>query len=326
MSQLNEAQKEQLQTMGILDSCAGKRVLVTGATGFIGRYLCNALVNLGAIVIALSRSARANDFSEQVTVRSVDLRNQKSTELAIRAIRPQIVFHLAGLVDTKQDLNLVIPTFKNNLAGSIHLFLALAQTDCERIVVTGSSEEPDVSRFGSSPNSPYSAAKDALTSYARMFHNVFSLPVVVARPYMSYGPHQRTHKIIPYTITSLLRGVSPRISSGRRICDLIYIQDLIMGLLLTGFKPGMVGEVVDLGTGIGTTIYDTVQLITEIIGTPLSAAFGSIPDRLYEYPQIADIAKTTDLLEFRPNWSLQEGLEVTIEWYRSHSQSMFKKE
>jgi UDP-glucose 4-epimerase len=274
-------------------------------------------MDLGGDVFALSRSGRVDGLSQGLKTHAVDLQDQVSVESAIRSIRPQIVFHLAGLVNTQQDLNLVIPTFGNNLAGSIYLFLALAQLGCERVVVAGSSEEPDVSRFGSSPNSPYAAAKDALTSYARMFHKVFSLPVVVARPYMSYGPYQITSKIIPYTITSLLNGVPPQISSGRRICDLIYIQDLTMALLLTGLKPGLTGEVIDLGTGIGTTIYDAVQLIMEIIESPHHAKFGAIPDRLYEYPQIADIAKTKDLIGFEPNWSLREGLTSTIAWYRS---------
>ena len=320
MSQLNEIQKEHLNELGLLNSLVGKRVLVTGAAGFIGHHLCAALIDLGANVSALSRSTRDDGFINQVSFQRVDLRNQKSTEITIRNIHPDIIFHLAGLVDTKQQLNLVIPTFKNNLAGSIHLFLALAQTGCERIVVAGSSEEPDVSRFGSSPNSPYSAAKDALTSYARMFEKVFSLPVVVARPYMTYGPHQRTQKIIPYTITSLLKTIAPHISSGRRICDLIYIQDLIMGLILTGLKPGIKGAVVDLGTGIGTTLHDTVMLIKERIDTPVSPIFGALPDRLYEYPQVADIATTTDLIGFRPAWSLNQGLESTIAWYRSQIQ------
>ena len=317
MTILVDVQKEQLNKMNLLDSCLGKRVLVTGATGFIGQHLCDALIDLGADVFALSRSASPSNFSEKVKTQAVDLRHLKSTLRVIRMIRPEIIFHLAGLVNTRQELNLVIPTLTNNLSASINLFLALAEVSCDRVVVTGSSEEPDVSRFGSSPNSPYSAAKEALTGYSRMFHKVFSLPIVVARPYMTYGPRQHNKKIIPYTITSLLRGISPQISSGRRICDLIYIQDLIMALLLTGFKPGLSGEVVDLGTGIGTTIFDAVRIIGEILQTAHTPVFGAIPDRLYEYPQIADIANTYDLIGFRPNWSLREGLELTINWYYS---------
>jgi nucleoside-diphosphate-sugar epimerase len=113
-------------------------------------------------------------------------------------------------------------------------------------------------------------------------------------------------------------GNPPNISNGKRICDIIYIQDLIMGLLLTGFKPGIVGELIDIGTGVGTTINDVVNLIVELLGTSVEPLVGAMPDRLYEFPQIADIEKTVDLLEYRPTWSLREGLESTIEWYRSN--------
>jgi nucleoside-diphosphate-sugar epimerase len=90
-----------------------------------------------------------------------------------------------------------------------------------------------------------------------------------------------------------------------------------MALLLTGFTPGIVGETVDLGTGIGTTIHDVVVLLSEIMGKESLLEFGSIPDRLYEYPQIADIARTITLINFHPEWSLREGLSKTVEWYRA---------
>ncbi len=318
MAALIDLQKEQLSSIKMLDVFRDCRVLVTGATGFVGLHLCEALSDLGAEVHALSRSVGSYTLPNDIHAQPVDLRSLKSTKRCIENIRPDVVYHLAGLVNTRQYLNLVMPTFKNSLLGSVHLFMALAETNCNRLVVTGSSEEPDISRFGSSANSPYAAAKDAETSYARMFHKIFSLPVVISRPFMSYGPRQPIQKVIPYTITNLLKGIPPKISSGKRICDLIYIQDLIMGLLLTGFKPGIVGELIDIGTGAGTTIHDAVNLVAELLGTSVEPLFGAMPDRLYEYPQIADMEKTADLLGYRPVWSLREGLGSTIEWYRSH--------
>ena len=318
MAALNDVEKEQLASLKMLDAFNECRVLVTGATGFVGLHLCEALSDLGAEVHALSRSAKSQSIPSNVHAHPVDLRSIRSTKQCIETIKADVVYHLAGLVDTRQSLNLVMPTFNNNLSGSVHLFMALAETDCKRLVVAGSSEEPDVSRFGGSPNSPYAASKDAETSYAKMFHKIFSLPVAISRPFMSYGPRQPIQKIIPYTITSLLAGNSPKIGSGKRICDLIYIQDLIMGLLLVGIKPGIEGELIDLGTGKGTTISDTIRLIVDLMESPIEPLFGAVPDRQFEYPQIADIEKTTNLLGFRPNWSLREGMEETIEWYHSH--------
>ena len=259
----------------MLDVFRDCRVLVTRATGFVGLHLCEALSNLGADVYALSRSAGSYTLPDNVHPHPVDLRSPRSTKRCIETVRPDVVFHLAGLVNTRQYLSLVMPTFNNNLLGSVHLFMALAETSCNRLVVTGSSEEPDISRFGSSANSPYAAAKDAESSYARMFHKIFSLPVVIARPFMSYGPRQPIQKVIPYTITSLLTGNPPKISSGKRICDLIYIQDLIMGLLLNGFKPGIAGELIDIVTGVGTTIHDAVNLVVELLGTSVEPLYVS---------------------------------------------------
>jgi UDP-glucose 4-epimerase len=318
MAVLSDMQREQLESLGILDMFHDCRILVTGATGFVGMHLCEALAGLGADVYALFRSAGTDSLPQKLHTHSVDLRSPKLTESCIKTIRPDVVYHLAGLVNTRQSLSLVRPTLSSNLLGSINLFMALAQINCHRLVVTGSSEEPDISRLGSSANSPYAASKDAETGYARMFHKIFSLPVVVSRPFMSYGPRQPIQKVIPYTITSLLKGYSPKINSGNRICDLIYIQDLIMGLLLTGFKPGLVGELIDLGTGIGTSIRDAVTTIVELLGSPTHPLFSPISDRAYEYPQIAEIEKTADMLGVRPSWSLKEGLRVTIAWYCNH--------
>lgn len=318
MSELIESQKQLLEVMGLLPKIRGRRVLVTGAGGFVGLHLCEALLELGAEVHALSRNATSRGLPSGITTYSVDLQSLSSVKYCLSNVKPEIVYHLAGLVDTRQHLNLVLPTLKNNLMGSVNLFLVLAEESCKRLIVVGSSEEPTAGRLGAVANSPYAASKEAATEYARMFHEIFSLPVVITRPFMSYGPRQPAAKIIPYVITSLLSGTSPEISSGRRVCDLIYVQDLVMGLILSGFKPNLTGESVDLGTGIASTIYDAVNLISDIMKSSVQPKFGVIPDRLYEDPQIADSEITFQLLGYRPQWSLNDGIKLTIDWYRNH--------
>lgn len=318
MSELIEQQKELLGSMGLLDAIRGRRVLVTGAGGFVGLHLCEALLGLGAEVHALSRSAESRGFPAGIKAHSVDLRSLNSVKYCLSHIKPEVVYHLASLVNTRQQLNLVLPTLRNNLEGSVNLFLVLAEEKCERLIVVGSSEEPAAGRLGAVANSPYAAAKEAETDYARMFHSIFSLPVVLARPFMSYGPRQPVEKIIPYVITGLLTGIPPEVSSGKRVCDLIFIQDLIMGLILSGFKPNLTGEAIDLGAGVGVTVHDTVNLISELIDVSMKPKFGAIPDRLYEAPQIANGEETFRLLGYRPLWSLRDGIKLTIEWYRTH--------
>ncbi|MEN9562941.1 MAG: hypothetical protein RIR73_1185 [Chloroflexota bacterium] len=318
MSELIDSQVQLLNSMGLLETIRECRILITGAGGFVGLHLCEALAGLGADVHALSRNAEKRNFPVGVKPHSVDLRDIESVKACLEHVKPDIVFHLAGLVNTRQHLDLVLPTLKNNLIGSVNLFVALSEGSVDRVVVVGSSEEPAAGRLGAVANSPYAAAKEAETDYAWMFHNIFSLPVVLARPFMSYGPRQPIEKIIPYVITRLLSGEEPAISSGRRVCDLIYVQDLVMGLILSGFKPGLTGATIDLGVGIGVTIRDAVNVISELIDVPVKPNFGAIPDRLYEEPQIADGEGTFRQIGYRPHWSLYEGIKTTIEWYRTH--------
>jgi nucleoside-diphosphate-sugar epimerase len=320
VSALNEQQNDVIAAKKLSDVIRGCRVLVTGAGGFVGLHLVEALVGLGAQVHALSRSIEKRGLPKNVHMHPVDIQKLTTLRRSIKEIKPDVVYHLAGLVNTRQYLSLVLPTLRNNVMGSVNLFLALAEETCTRLVVVGSSEEPAAGRLGSVANSPYAAAKESETSYARMFHNIFSLPVVVARPFMSYGPRQPVEKIIPYVITSLLKGTPPQISSGRRVCDLIYVQDLVMGLILSGFCPNLTGKSIDLGAGAGVTIRETADLIARLIPGPVKPTFGAIPDRLYESPQIANGEETFQFLGYRPLWSLQEGLQETIAWYRRNPQ------
>lgn len=295
------------------DAFAEQKVLVTGATGFIGRHLCEALVALGAEVHRLALDACAENLVCDCKAWTVDLTDIEAVREAVSKIQPQFIFHLAGMVTARQDLNLVLPMLRNNLVGTIHLLLAVAQIDCERIVIVGSSEEPS----DGVPTSPYAAAKAAASMYARMFHGVYGLPVVVVRPYLIYGPRQEPTKLIPYTILALLRGENPNLSSGRRVCDFTYVLDVVRGLLKAGIQPDLEGETVDLGTGAGTSVRDVVELLVELSGSKARPVFGAVPDRIGERAQVADRGATRRLLDWEPEWSLRDGLVETLKWYRA---------
>ena len=122
-------------------------------------------------------------------------------------VQPQIVFHLASHVAGARELQVVLPTFYDNLASTVHLLTAVTAAGCRRIVLASSSEEPQNSDDNTFPCSPYTAAKWASSMYGRMFHQLFQTPVVMPRIFMTYGPAQRdVHKLVPFVIRRLLRG------------------------------------------------------------------------------------------------------------------------
>lgn len=292
-----------------------KRVLVTGATGFVGQCLCQQLSALDVDLYVLSRTRQTSDCLVSGKGLNVDLENLKTVQSVVRLLRPEIVYHLAGQVDTSRAPEMVLATFRNNLAASVNLFLALAEVGCERVVYSSSSEAYH-SLLGTIANSPYAASKEAAAIYARMFYDVYALPVRIARIFVGYGPGQPGQKLIPYVIQSLLRGQRFQIKQGGRICDFIHVDDIVAGLLALGSKPGLEGESIDLGTGIGTTVNDVVHLIAELVGQP--ASFDSLPAPVHLpfVVQLADTVRSERLLGFCPRWGLRDGLEQTIEWYR----------
>lgn len=299
------------------DIFADRKILVTGATGFVGSHLCDALVALGAEVHGLSLDIPARSHEASWKPWIMDLTDLGSTQVLISQIKPQTVFHMAGLVDTRQEMALLVPTLQSNLVGTLHLLMAVAATQCERVLVTGSSEEPEVGSIDGIPTSPYAASKGAAVAYSRMFHFLYQLPVVIARPFMCYGPRKPLSKLIPYTIVSLLSGERPQLSSGRRVCDLVYVLDLVRGLLKASAQIELTGKAIDLGTGDGIAIRDVVALIAELTGSTSRPIFGALPDRLGEGPQVADLRATQQFLDWQPLWSLREGLIETIDWYRT---------
>lgn len=294
----------------------GANVLVTGGSGFIGSMLCDRLRRQGAIVHAVSRQPRpAREHDIQWW--QGDLADRETVQRLFASIRPERVFHLASAVTGGRDLKLVLPTFNANLLSTVNLLIAATEHGCRRVVVAGSLEEPDVQDHVVTPASPYAAAKWAASAYARMFHALYQTPVALARIFMVYGPGQQDLlKLVPYVTLSLLRGESPKLSSGQRPVDWVYVEDIVNGLLAMGMASGIDGGTVDLGSGELVTTREVVERLGDIIDAGAVLEFGALPDRPFEQVRRADIEQTFRVLGWRPAIPLQQGLEQTVEWYR----------
>jgi nucleoside-diphosphate-sugar epimerase len=236
-----------------------------------------------------------------------------------RETHPDTIFHLASHVYAAPNLENVLPAFRANLQTTVNLLTVGAEVGCRRMVLAGSLEEPVCEKGEKFPTSPYAAAKWASTAYGRMFHALYKLPVVLTRVFMVYGPAQRDlSKLIPYVTLSLLQGKSPNISSGSRMVDWIYVDDVVEGLLNVAAASGLEGATIEIGSGILVPIREIVERLERIVNIGSRASFGRIPVRPLETLRIANSAETYSRIGWKPVHTLDTGLHTTVEWYKDH--------
>ena len=296
---------------------SGKRILITGSSGFIGSQLTRRLTNLGGKIYAVSRVKQPKG-GKVVQWLQGDLSDFDTVREVVRFTKPDLVFHLASFVKGSRDLVNVMPTFRSNLMSQVYLMIAAAEEGCDRFITTGSMEEPDPGDLIVLPNSPYSAAKWAASAYAKMFYALYQFPVVQLRIFMVYGPAQQDlSKLIPYVILSLLRGEAPKLSSGEREVDWIFVEDVIDGILAAAQTPEIEGKTVDIGSGRLQSIKSVVQQLVEHVNPQIKPLFGSLPDRPLELVRVADLDNTFGQIGWKPKTDLEEGLKLTITWYKN---------
>jgi nucleoside-diphosphate-sugar epimerase len=295
------------------DRFVDRHVLVTGASGFLGGNLCNRLLAAGATVHAASRAIRASS-RPRLRWWPCDLSSLEAVRALMTQIRPDVVYHLSGLVNRAPELDFVIPTFSSLLQSTINILTVGTELNCRRMIVTGSLTEPEDNL---PPSSPYAAEKWACGAYARMFHELFRAPVVVLRLFMVYGPGQAETRLVPSVILSLLRGQTPKVSSGRWQTDWVYVDDIITGFMAAAFHPNVEGCTIDLGTGIQHSIRDVVHAVLTSMDSAIEPAFGALPDRTVPSPRHADTNYAWEKLGWKAATPLEAGIANTVSWFRN---------
>ena len=295
-------------------------VFVTGAGGFIGRNLVDALVGAGADVAVLVRTIgpRLAGIQKSLRIIQCDLLDAEKLSAQIASLRPALVFHLAaGVAAGTADAKII----ESNVVGTANLLGALEKQAVKNLVLVGSGFEYGAGRNlqETSPLRPvnvYGATKAAAHLLAHSFRRSRGLPVISVRPFTPYGTWEAPWRLIPFVIARGLEGGKIPLTKGEQERDFVFIDDVVDALLRAA---GTVGtdelEVVNICNGTPVTIRDMVQTIIDLTGSKAIPDFGALPYRSGElWVQSGDPTLARTALGWTPQISLRQGLQRTIEW------------
>jgi len=314
----------------------GKKVLVTGATGFIGSHLVEKLVQSGANVRAFAHYNSRNDLGlleiidpevrSSVDVVYGDLKDGDGVRRAVKGCG--VVFHLGALVAIPYSYRSPNDFVQTNVNGTANVLNAALEYGVERFVHTSTSETYGTAQYQPIDEahplvgqSPYSASKISADKLAESYFLSFDLPVSTIRPFNTYGPRQSARAVIPTIIAQALKSNELQLGSTTPKRDFNFIDDTVAGFVAVATNDRAIGEVINIGSGRTVSIADVVQQVGEIVSRPLEVhTDGSRvrPEKSEVGLLLADIGKAQRLLGWSPQVSLRDGLERTVEWIGNH--------
>lgn len=311
-----------------------KKVLVTGAGGFIGSHLTERLVRLGASAKAfvhynsLGRWGWLDTSSvkDEIEIVIGNIADRDSVRNAVQDV--DIVFHLAALIGIPYSYQAPSSYVQTNVVGTLNVMQAALEEGVERVVHTSTSEAYGTAQYvpidENHPlqgQSPYSATKIGADKLAESFYRSFELPVATIRPFNTYGPRQSARAIIPTVITQAFTKTELRLGNLSPLRDLNYVADTVEGFLHVADHPKAVGEVINIGAGKEISMGELVDLIIEIMGKDIRVVSDESrirPDASEVDRLCADITKARELLGWQPKYTLKEGLQETVKWLEAN--------
>jgi len=295
-------------------SLAQTRVLVTGATGFVGQHLCQKLVAQGTTTFGLSRSASLATLPIGVRPIAADVTRRDEMIAALKETRPSYVVHLAAVGATEPFLP-IEEANQVNFMGTVHVLEASQAVGIKRFLHVGTAYEHSAATL-QQPHNPYVASKVAAWSFWRTFIQQHELDAVAVRLYYVYGPHQ-IHGLIPTAVRAAQRHERFEMTPGEQWRDFVYVSDVIDALVAALTTPQGCGQTYDIGTGEGLQVKFAVQRIFEITQSRGEFVPGALDYRPQEEMElIAEPAAARRDLNWQARVQLEEGLVKTIEAYR----------
>ena len=313
-----------------------KKVLVTGAGGFIGSHLTERLVDLGArVTVFLRYSSRTDEAmikllpaekKKEIRIIYGELRQPETVKKAMKGI--DIVFNLAALISIPYSYLHPQEVFETNTLGTVNILTAAREEKTEKVIQTSTSEVygtaqyvPIDERHPKQPQSPYSASKIAADAIALSFYYSFNLPVAIIRPFNTYGPRQSDRAVIPTLISQALVKEKILMGSTTPTRDFNFVSDTVEGFIRIAESEKSVGEEINIGSGCEISIGDLAEKIISLVGKRARL----VKDKKRTRPKkseverlLADNSKARKLLGWSPRVNLDAGLKMTIEWIRGH--------
>lgn len=312
-----------------------QKVLVTGADGFIGSHLVEALLGEGCFIRAFVYYNSFNSWGwldtfpkeklDAIEIFTGDIRDPRGVEKAMEGCG--VVFHLAALIAIPFSYHSPDSYVDTNIKGTLNVLQAARHQRTQKVIITSTSEVYGTAQYvpidESHPyqgQSPYSATKIGADRVAESFYRAFDVPVAIARPFNTFGPRQSARAIIPTIITQLISG-SKEIRLGRMdtIRDFNYVKDVARAFIEIARTDKTIGEELNIATGTGASMGEIAAMVMDLVGRKAKIVLDDIrvrPEKSEVLRLIGSNEKLTSLTGWKPAYTIQTGLQETIEWLR----------
>ena len=314
----------------------GRTVLVTGAAGFIGSHLTEALARAGARVRALVHYNSRGDWGhldrldpalhQGIEVDAGDIRDPFYVAEAAKGA--EVIFHLAALIPIPYSYRAPQEYLETNIRGTLNVLEAARRHGTPRVLHTSTSETYGTAQYTPidekhplQGQSPYSASKIAADKLVESYFCSFSTPVVTLRPFNAYGPRQSARAFLPTVLTQALTGDVVRVGSLEPVRDMNYVEDTVDGFVRAASAPGIEGQVLNLGSGRGVSMRELLDLAIRATGRNVrieTEARRVRPEKSEVMELIADAGRARAALGWQPRVTLEQGVERTAAWIRDH--------
>ena len=308
-----------------------KKVLITGADGFIGSHLSEMMVAKGYHVKALAQYNSFNNWGwlenvnckKEIEIIAGDIRDPYFCKTISKDI--DIIFHLAALIAIPFSYIAPNSYVETNIKGTLNICQAAKENEISRLIHTSTSEVYGTAKYVPidekhplQPQSPYSATKISADSMVMSFYNSFDLPVTIARPFNTYGPRQSARAIIPTVITQIASGKKEiKLGDTSPTRDFNYVEDCCRGFIMLAESDKTIGEIINIGSNSEISIAETVKLIKELMSSDVTL----IDDEQRKRPKKSEVfrlwcdnQKINKLVGYKPQVNIKDGLKKTIDW------------